>query len=325
MKGISVIIPNYNGRILLEEVLPNLYEALSNSGEVYEIIISDDASKDDSLAFIRSSYPDILLLINEINSGFSPTINKGIFKARYDYLLLLNSDVKLTPDYFSSLFKYFEDEDTFGVMGKIVGWNDDNVQDGAKYPNFHGAKIKTTGNYLSVNADKNERLYSMYLSGANSFVSRDKIWQLGGFDELFAPFYVEDYELSLRAWRMGWKCFYDDFSVCRHKESVSIKSANKTNFIKTMYYRNKMFLHAIHLTGFNRYFWYLQMPLEVLVQTLIGKSYHAKALKMFMNNHSQMLISRKKFIKLNNKEKTSVQQVVKKILESLKNKKIIKF
>ena len=173
--GISVIIPNYNGRHLLAEIIPPLYDALRQTGIPHEIIISDDKSADDSVTYIRTSFPEIKVLESDKNSGFSPSINKGIFMAEYDLVLLLNSDVKLTANYFENLLPYFNMEDTFGVMGRIIGWDDDNIQDGGKYPAYQGAKIKTSGNYFPIDAAENRKLYSMYLSGANALVSREKL------------------------------------------------------------------------------------------------------------------------------------------------------
>ncbi len=231
----------------MPEILPPLYEALNASGLPFEIIVSDDNSGDESVSFLKKEFKEIKILQQDINRGFSPTINKGIFAARYFFLFLLNSDVKTAPDYFKHLFKYFDDPNTFGVMGRIIGWDDNIIQDGGKYPSFHGTKIKTSGNYVPLFPKADDRLLTMYLSGANAFVSRDKIIKLGGFDEIFAPFYVEDFELSLRAWRIGWKCMYEHNAVCRHRISSSIKTKSSKKNTKKIYYRNKMFLHALHL------------------------------------------------------------------------------
>lgn len=72
-KGISVVIPNYNGKNLLPEILPPLYKALKNTNLFYEIIISDDCSTDNSIQFIKDNYKDIIVLTAEENKGFSPT------------------------------------------------------------------------------------------------------------------------------------------------------------------------------------------------------------------------------------------------------------
>jgi GT2 family glycosyltransferase len=309
-QGISVVIPNYNGRKLFDEVIPSLLTALHHSGRPYEIIVSDDASTDGSVEFLHANYPECIVLANERNQGFSPTINRGIFSATQHYILLLNSDVKLEEHYFNSLFRYFDKADTFGVMGKIIGWNDDQVQDAGKYPSFHGAKIKTSGNYLPLQTTHEDWWYSMYLSGANAFVSREKIMQLGGFDELFAPFYIEDVELSVRAWRAGWKCYFDNDAVCRHQLSVSIRSKNKKAFINTVYYRNKMYLHAMHLTGASLAFWYLQLVPETLLRVLTGKFWYLSSLRAFFQHRTQMKRSQQRFRQSNpGKELLTVQQV----------------
>ncbi len=320
-KGISVVIPNYNGNILLPLILPPLYEALHNTQLSYEVIISDDCSTDTSVLMLQNDYPQVILLQSQLNKGFSPTINKGIFAAKYDYVLLLNSDVKLTPDYFNNLLHYFDEEDTFGVMGRIIGWSDDEIQDGGKYPSFHGVKIKTSGNYIPLESKVGDRLYSMYLSGANALVSREKLIMLGGFDEIFAPFYVEDFELSLRAWRLGWKCYYDHNAVCRHQTSTTIKNKSRENFVKAIYSRNKMFLHAIHLSKNKLFLWYLQLIPEILMHIITGRFWYLKALKMFFNSKKEVESSKMKLVEVSKSTGilNSVNAVCKKILFSLNN------
>ncbi len=327
-KGISVVIPNYNGRQLLEQVLPPAFTALENAGLPYELIISDDASTDDSMDFLRKNYPRVKLIVNKTNRGFSPTINEGIKVAEYDHVLLLNSDVKLEPGYFTPLLRYFEKKDTFGVMGRIVGWDDDTIQDAAKYPSFHGAKIKTSGNYYLADPTPNDWLYSMYLSGANAFVDRKKLVALGGFDELFAPFYVEDFELSLRAWRIGWKCYYEHYAVCRHQVSTSIRSKSSKSFIKGIYYRNKMFMHAMHLTGGKKILWYLQLIPEMLIHLFTGRMYYFNSLRLFFSSGEKMRASQQRFVNLAVQEKKQlldIDSVVELIQHAVKGKEIKRF
>lgn len=282
IKGISVVVPNYNGEILLPKILPPLIVALENTKLPYEIIVADDCSTDESVNYLKQSFAFIKIITNNVNKGFAPTANLGASIAVYSHILFLNSDVILLPNYFDAILqKYFKDTDTFGVMGKIIGWDDDIVQDGGKMPFFVGKKIKTSGNFVPINPQKNNSYFSMYLSGANAFVDAEKFKFIGGFNEIFAPFYVEDFELSLRAWRLGYKCYYEHFSVCRHQTSKTIKSTNTKNEIQKIYYRNKMILHALHLDGAAYKIWYLQNFLEVIFQTLLGKAFYRKAYVLF--------------------------------------------
>ena len=155
-KSISVIIPNYNGRHLLEIILPELIHSIERINIPSEIIVADDASSDDSVSYLKLNYPHIIITENSINAGFPVTANKGASIAKNDLLFFLNNDVKLTENYFSDLLKYFDKEDTFGVNGRVVGWNDNNIQDAAKLPYFQGAKLKTSRNYYYADFPQKE-------------------------------------------------------------------------------------------------------------------------------------------------------------------------
>ena len=325
--GISVIIPNYNGEGLLPQVLPTVLIALNNSGVSFEIIVVDDCSSDGSRQLLKEKFSEVKVLQNEINSGFSVTSNRGIRAAEYDWVLLLNSDVKLESDYFIPLLKYTERSNVFGVMGRINGWEDDKIQDGAKYPFFHGVKIKTSGNYLLENKkDMANGLFSMYLSGANAFMNKKHFLAFGGFNELFSPFYVEDFELSLRAWRLGYDCYYDYNAVCRHKISSTIVSGNKKRNIKKIYNRNKMYLHAIHLNGGKRLLWFFQLAGESFIHLITLKWSYIKSVFLFLTSYKKIIDSRKRLQQIAGEEKLlSVNEVVDKILLSLKEKEIIRF
>jgi GT2 family glycosyltransferase len=325
--GISVVIPNYNGSILLPQILPTVFVALNNTGMLFEIIVVDDCSVDGSVQLLEEKFPGVKIIQNQINSGFSVTSNKGIGSAKYDWLLLLNSDVKLEPDYFKFLIKYTTQSNVFGVMGRIIGWEDDTIQDGAKYPFFHGVKIKTSGNYLLKNkAEMADGIYSMYLSGANAFINKKIFLSLGGFNELFSPFYVEDFELSLRAWRLGFKCYYDYNAICRHRISSIIVNDYKKKKVKKIYNRNKMFLHAIHLNTANRFLWFLQMAMEGIFHFITLKWSYIGAMFLFFNNYKRVVTSRKLMMqKAKDGKLLPVKEVVNKIINSIKGKEVVLF
>jgi len=325
--GISVVIPNYNGEVLLPQVLPTVLTALNNAGLSFEIIVVDDCSTDGSIHLLNKKNSGIRILQNNINSGFSVTSNKGIREAKYDWILLLNSDVKLEPDYFKPLLKYTERTNVFGVMGRIIGWADNSIQDGAKYPFFHGAKIKTSENYLLKNKqDMDNGIFSMYLSGANAFINKKIFLAIGGFNELFSPFYVEDFELSLRAWRLGYECHYDYNAVCRHKTSTTIAAGNKKRDIKKIYNRNKMYLHAIHLSNGKRLLWFFQLAGECLGHLITLKWSYIQSLFLFLTSYKKVISSRKRLKQIAGGEKIlSVNEVVDKIMDSLKGKEVTRF
>jgi GT2 family glycosyltransferase len=324
--GISVVIPNYNGRKLFPHTISPLISVMESATLPYEIIISDDCSTDDSVDFLNQNFPSITVIRGEMNKGFSATINRGIFQAKYDLVLLLNSDIILTEGYFTHQLKYFDDKDTFGVMGRIIGWNDEKIQDAARLPEFHGLKIKTSGNYL-LKPMGEESLYTLYLSGANALVNRRKLIELGGFDEIFSPFYIEDCDLSFRAWRLGWKCYYEHRAICRHQTSSSVKAKNKKQYVDVIYNRNKLFLHAIHLDSHQLPFWFIQVTVEALARILIFRTSFIKSISLFIKHRKDWRKSRAKYQTLmaERGEEVSLVRIANGIKESLYQRKKTKF
>jgi GT2 family glycosyltransferase len=267
-----VVLPNFNGRNLLELFLPFTFQALENSGRSYEFILVDDCSTDDSLEFVATHYPQIQVLSNDTNRGFSYSCNQGIVAAKSPLVFLLNSDIKLSPDYFEGLFEYFEDPETFGVMGKILNSDGSKIEIGAKVPRRIGKCLKTDRQYLPESSSSSAP--TLFLSGANALIDRNKLLQLGGFDELYSPFYSEDVDLGIRAWRMGWKCFFHGESTCFHLGSATMKSNIQKRWIKTIYFRNRMIFHAVHLDAQDLTLWRAQtLLLDVLPKLALGKTW----------------------------------------------------
>ncbi|HWZ04336.1 MAG TPA: glycosyltransferase family 2 protein [Mucilaginibacter sp.] len=325
-KSVSIVIPNYNGRQLLQEYLPYTIGVADAAGMLYEIIIVDDCSKDDSVEFIRAAYPQVNLVVNPENKGFSYACNRGIEVARYELILLLNSDVKLTPGYFDQQWKYFLRWDTFGVMGRIIDMDGDHIQDAARAPKFKGFKVKT--DYFYYTNDENDRLYTFYLSGANALISAEKLKQIGGFYELFSPFYCEDMELSVRAWRLNWKCYYEHSSICRHKVSASTKNYQTEKWVKSVYFRNRFYFHALHLNGWALKAWYLQITIiDLLPKLLAGQTWIWKSYRELFANRALIKQYKSKINGLlhDNSSRLTLFNIVNKIRSSVKHKKVEQF
>lgn len=291
--ALSVIIPNYNGRTLLENNLPTVFAALNHAKLTYELIVVDDCSTDESVTFINETYPQIKLIKKDQNSGFSTTCNLGIAHAQYPYVMLLNSDIQLSLTYFDGQFDYFKLPDTFGVMAKIVGARKGEVQDTARVYTFSGAKLKANTFFHVLNPTK--PVPTAYLSGANALIDTQKLRALGGFDELFSPFYYEDFELGLRAWRLGWKCYYHSDSYCLHDHSSTTRNYKTANWVKAVFFRNRFFMHALHLTNVQLALFYAQLVVQSLFMWLTGKLYFYKALWMFISKRAEATTSKKRF------------------------------
>ena len=326
-KSISVVIPNYNGHELLDANIPTVYEALQTAGVDYEFIVVDDASTDDSVAFLKKKFPQIVVLVNEVNQGFSPTINRGVMAATKDLVFALNSDVKLTVDYFLPLFKYFGKDNTFGVMGRILDMSGEKVQDAAKYPQQKSTKkIKSTTDFILEPMPKDFWIPTLYLSGANALVDREKMQELGGFDEIYAPFYVEDVDLSLRAWRLGWTCYYEHEAICHHPESVTIANYHKKRKIYVISARNKLILHALHLSGTSKFIWNMKVAIDFLVYWLALNSRFYEAFFLFLRRSKQLRQSKKRMKRLLKKynRTESINHIIEQMRKEIEAHNVVK-
>ena len=322
-KSISVILPNYNGKKLMEQYIPSILDALKFSRIDFEFIIIDDCSTDDSVGFIEQNYPNITLLKNEKNVGFSKTCNKGIFVATKDLVFLVNSDVKVSENFFENQFQYFHDETTFGVMGCIMNFDGKKIEDAARMPRYKGGKFKANQFYFSENL--NDKLLTTYLSGANALIDCQKMKKVRGFSEIYSPFYFEDFDLGLRAWQMGWKCYYDHQSISYHRVSASTNNMNKSNFVKITYNRNSFYLQAIHLQGFRRIFWFIQLFSTTLVSHILkGEFWIFRSILQFLKSFEAINNSRKEIenFKSELKGEIDLNKIISIIKESIANKNI---
>ncbi len=309
-RSISVVIPNYNGMGLLSSNLPVLYRALQTSGiDDYEIIISDDASFDGSVEFIKTHHPGIILLESAVNRGFSGNVNAGIKKAGKELVFILNSDVVLRDGYFTPLIQYFDDPDTFGVMGRIVSIDSGKLQDGAKYPDYSYADIRATTNYI-YRQPTGAKTFSFFLSGANALIDRGKLMFLGGFDEIYGPYYSEDVDLGLRAWRAGYRCYYEHDSICKHPNAATIKMEKKGK-IRVISKRNKMLLHFIHLDNLELLFYLLLLTVKFLFRALSLDLNYCKSFILFAGSIPKAVKSKAGFKELQKikKSKLSVRDI----------------
>jgi len=250
--SISVILPNYNGSHLLEENLPYLVESLGNITN--EIIVVDDCSTDNSIDMLKQKYQDIKIIASESNEGFSATCNKGIKAASNELLCIVNTDVRFTADYFLNAIKHFEDTSLFAVKGDIINYQGDisNITTTETAPVLYYKKgflrfnhgIKPLDNEMTGKINEH-----FVLLGCCFVCDRKKALELGGFDEIYSPFYWEDADLAMRALEKGYKLLYRPECRIYHKTSATIGATRKKWHRQLVSYRNKFLFTWRHLHG----------------------------------------------------------------------------
>jgi GT2 family glycosyltransferase len=293
-KGISIIIPNWNGKLLLGRNLPFLLDALSSCQRTTEVIVVDDGSIDGSVDFITSSFPTVRVLSSSKNEGFASACNKGIKSSRNEFVYLLNNDIIVSKNFLDSLLPYFEYDDVFAVSS--VAYPPDTDISKISHISTVQLKFKYGIFWYNYNAIMNIRrpIPVFFSSGGHSAYNKKKFLALGGFDNLYHPFYWEDADISYRAWKQGWRSFYEPESGVIHDHQSTIGANFKKDFIQNIHWRNRFLFTWKNLD--DKILWcqhLLLLPLELALMPLIGRAYFTRGFFMALKKLPRLINSRK--------------------------------
>ena len=214
----SVIVLSYEGRNYLGPCLSSLLA--SDHGNV-ELLLVDNGSGDGSPSWVEQAFPQVLVVRNDRNLGFSGGMNRGIEHARGSFLAFLNQDTTVRPDWLRRLVALLEDQGT-GVAGSKIYYPDSRTIQHAggiiRYPqalaDHHGYRQPDEGQW-----DQPREVD--YVTGA-AFATRRRVLEtIGTFDEGFHPAYFEDADLCFRARRAGYRVKYSPLAVVTHHESAT--------------------------------------------------------------------------------------------------------
>ena len=269
MYSVSVVIPNYNGRSLLERNIAPLLEALQYAGVPWEVIVVDDASSDDSAAFVAESFPEVKLLRNETNCGFAATVNSGIFAALHYVVMTLNSDVLVEKDTFATLLPRFADPDLFALSPSIIDPKDGRNQ--ASYRLMPGVCWFIDRCVQSFTPQEmNGEFPVFFASGGATCYHRARLMQLGGFPTIYHPFYIEDVDLSYQGWKAGWKCLLEPRATVWHESSSTIKKYHNYRRIRFTTARNKHIFMWVNITDPILIFRYFLLLLPSMIWDILS-------------------------------------------------------
>ncbi|NCN87367.1 MAG: glycosyltransferase [Candidatus Pacebacteria bacterium] len=222
-KNITIVIPSYNGKKLLEKNLPAVISEMLKGDE---LIIIEDAGTDNTTSWLEKEIKkkivkkgaSLKVIVNKKNLRFGASCNKAVKVAKHDLIFLLNNDVSPQPGCVKALLSNFAQNDVFAV-----GCLEKEVKNGKE--EYHG-KNKLwfdMGLFMHSKADDFESGETAWVIGGSGMFDKKKWLELGGFDELFYPAYWEDIDLSFRARKKGWKVLFEEQAKVDHNhESTNL-------------------------------------------------------------------------------------------------------
>ncbi len=217
--GISLVIPSRNGKELLRAQLPGIQAGLAEIQS--EIIVVDNGSDDGTAAWLAAEWPRIGVEVSRESLSFSRAVNRGIERARFSHICLLNNDMLIEPGFFPALGAAFDRiPNLFCATAQI------------RFP--AGVRREETGKAVMnqtnledfpLRCDEpvpgEDLTWVLYGSGGCSVYDAAKLHLLGNLDEVYEPAYVEDLDLGYRAWQRNWPSVYVAGAIVEHRHRAT--------------------------------------------------------------------------------------------------------
>lgn len=248
MSDVTIVIPNYNGISFLDACL----RSASEQTDVFcEIIVVDNGSSDGSRDYIREYFPDCRLICLDRNYGFCRAVNEGIRRAKSPYVILLNNDTEVRPDFAARLLGAMKaDRRRFSCAAQMLEHRNPEILDGAG--DFYcvlGWGIARGKGRPAARYNRPGKIFSSCAGAA--IYRRELLEKLGGFDEAHFA-YLEDMDISWRAQIYGYENWYEPRAQVLHIGSAT--SGSRYNRFK-----------VLHSAGNNVYLIYKNMPLGQII------------------------------------------------------------
>ncbi len=242
--SVAIVILNWNGKNFLEKFLPSV---MATTYENFSVVVGDNASTDDSIAFLQRRYPDVEVIKNKANEGFARGYNLVLQKVVADYYVLLNSDVEVTNGWLQPIISLMEkDSKIAACQPKILQYRNQQI---FEYAGASGGWIDRLGYpfargriFESCEFDKgqyNDAVSCFWATGAALVVRSQLFHKMGGFDDFFFA-HQEEIDLCWRLQNAGYAIYVQPASVVFH---VGGGTLPKNNSRKTyLNFRNNLVL-----------------------------------------------------------------------------------
>lgn len=241
-QSLAIVILNWNGKHFLEKFLPSVLANAENA----EIIVADNASTDDSVAFLHTTYPTIRIIQNKGNGGFAKGYNEALREVTSDLYLLLNSDIEVTPNWLNPLLDAMKNENVAGCQPKVLSYQDrgkfehagasGGFMDHNYFPFCRGRILSSVEEDLGQYESEKPIFWA---TGAALLIRSELFHAVGGFDEDFFA-HMEEIDLCWRLKKRGYQFMVCPKSVVYHVGGGTLPySSPRKTYLN---FRNSLFM-----------------------------------------------------------------------------------
>lgn len=243
---VSVVIVSYRIPVLLKQALASLYKY--NNSKIFEVIVVDNASNDETTEIILNEFTDVKLIINKVNVGFPAANNQGFSIASGKYIFMLNPDTEFISPLIDNLLYYLEKNTSIDLLApKLLNTDKSHQISTWRFPNIKSVTLDLLnlnflngGHYYNDKILQNQSFEAESMSGAALFFRKECLIATKGLDETM--FWIEDVEFCFRLNQLGFKSMYlHDLELIHHsgqsaKKNYKISISNQI-FNKIKYFR----------------------------------------------------------------------------------------
>lgn len=254
--SVAIVILNWNGKAFLQQFLPSV---LLSEYENLQIILGDNASTDDSVAFVKANFPSVTIIQNDKNYGFAGGYNHVLAQVYADYFVLLNSDVAVKPNWIQPIIQLMESDTQIAAAQPKIKWFDHKNQfeyagaaggflDIFAYPFCRGRLFNV---YEMDEGQYDQKKEIFWASGAALFIKSSCWHAVGGLDaDLFA--HMEEIDLCWRLKNLGYKIMFCPDAAVYHVGGGTLQTENP--FKTYLNFRNNLIIMQKNLPAIDAFF-----------------------------------------------------------------------
>jgi len=243
---LSIILVNYNTKELTRKCLESVFSSVASYK--FEIILSDNGSTDGSVEMIRDKFPQVKLIENKANLGFSKGNNVAIKQASGRLILLLNTDTEIRPDTLDLSIKYMDGHPDVGILGAKILLPDGKLDEACRrrFPNPWNSFLRLFGfrefsdyNYQNISVDQEMEVDAVV--GAYLMIRKSVIEKIGLLDEEYFM-YGEDLDWCWETKKAGFKIVYYPRAEITHykygsSQQIPFRTSRMAHTAMKIFYR----------------------------------------------------------------------------------------